>query len=82
MYQYCTGMIKLCNPGVLSACYIIALIQHPYLHEFCKDIFIRSLGICTPPDLDAITGQVHLLVEPTMPLAACVTRSDTSSSIP
>ena len=58
------------------------LIQGPYFDKVCKDIFIGPTVIFAPPDLDAVAGQVDLLVEPAIPLAACVTRSDTSSSIP
>ena len=58
------------------------LIQGPYFDKVCKDIFIGPTVIFTPPDLDAVAGQVDLLVEPVIPLAACVTRSDTSSSVP
>ena len=60
----------------------IILIQGPYFDKVCKDIFIGPTVIFVPPDLDAVAGQVDLLVEPSIPLAACVTRSDTSSSVP
>ena len=60
------------------------LIQGPYFNKVCKDIFIGPtvIIIFTPPDLDAVAGQVDLLVEPAIPLAACVTRGETSSSVP
>ena len=58
------------------------LIQGPYFNKVCKDIFIGPTIIFTPPEIDPVAGQVDLLVEPAIPLAACVTRSDTSSSIP